>query len=217
MTWVRGLVSDSLLAVIAQVIGRLSCSLLHHLRRFDTGFAAAVILWFILVLQVFFRVLVVLEFDYGSLRTIFGVEQDVLQVDELLTEPALGERVLALEGVVLDLVLLENSRATSLANHSDEIAFVQLMCAQKQLVVSQLVRAIPVGTPESYLLQVLLLQFVDCLQGLHCAFAGSGVEFSGIRRLPPFDARCAKITFTTWAFLALDNDVVAKAAGEVSH
>jgi hypothetical protein len=72
--------------------------------------------------------------------------------------------VSALDGLVLDLILLEDALAAAFAHHDQVGASVQLVGSQYELIISQLVGTLGVVALESDLVQILLLEFVDWFQ-----------------------------------------------------
>jgi hypothetical protein len=72
--------------------------------------------------------------------------------------------VSALDGLVLDLILLEDALAAAFAHYDQVGASVQLVGSQYELIISQLVGTLGVVALESDLVQILLLEFVDWFQ-----------------------------------------------------
>ena len=60
-----------------------------------------------------------------------------------------------------DLVLLEDAHATTFTDDVHIVAVVKLMRTKQELIVCQLVGAFRIITLKSYLVQILLLQFIQ--------------------------------------------------------
>ena len=63
---------------------------------------------------------------------------------------------------------------------------------------------------ELYLLKVLLLKFIDCLQRVNIALARSSIVLSRLRSFPSLNARSAEVRFTMGTLFSLHDDIVAK-------
>ena len=95
-----------------------------------------------------------------SVAAFFSVGEHLRNSKDALAEVALADWIRAFNGLVTNLVLLEDTRATAFAANVHEVAVVELVGAQKQLVVGQLIETLLVVALESDLVEVLLLEFV---------------------------------------------------------
>lgn len=78
----------------------------------------------------------VLNFADCALRAGFHVGSDFDQTENVLAETTLAQGVLALGGLVSDLLLLDDAKTTAFANDLDKKAVVQFVGAEDKLVVS---------------------------------------------------------------------------------
>lgn len=102
----------------------------------------------------------VLYLNDRSMATFFSVGEHLRHSKDALAEVALADWVRAFDGLVANLILLEDTCATAFAANVHKVAIVELVGAQKQLVVGQLVETLLVVALESDLVEVLLLEFV---------------------------------------------------------
>ena len=114
-----------------------------------------------------------------------------------------------------NLILLINAQATTLTDDAHEIAVIKLMSSKQEFIVRKLIRAPYIIALEPDLIEILLLQLVDLFQvRVFRTLTGCSEELGALRRLPLFYARSAEVCFTTTAFTALHNDIVAERAFE---
>jgi len=91
------------------------------------------------------------------------------------------------------------------------------MRSKDELVVCQLVLTFNMIAFKSYLVQVLLFQFVYGFEaGVLRTFAWSSEELSAVRCLPRFKAWCAEVLLTRRTFLSLDDNIVAETARQAA-
>ena len=110
------------------------------------------------------RVVHILNLDDGAMAAFAPMCQHLAHGEDTFAEGALSDRVLTLNGLVTDLILLENSHATALTDYIHEVAIVQLMRPQQELIVGQLIGALCVVTLEADGVEILLLQLVQLLE-----------------------------------------------------
>lgn len=132
-------------------------------------------------------------------------------MNELVAELALGRWIGALNGVVTNLIVLQDLGSTALTTDLHEEALVKFVGSHNQLIVGQLVLACIVVASETYLVQVVDLQLVEGLQSAQglvaVAFARRVEELSTGALLPGLIAWLAEVMLAGWALLTLDNDV----------
>ena len=71
-----------------------------------------------------FRIIHILHLHMGALSALASVSQHFSQTEDSLAEITLANRVGTLDGLVTDLVLLENSHTAPLTNNIHKVAIV---------------------------------------------------------------------------------------------
>lgn len=136
--------------------------------------------------------------------------------EDSLAEFALGQRVVAVNSLVLDLLVLQDPEAAAFADDPHEHALVDLVGSQQELVIGELVGAALVGAFEPDLAEGFLLKFVK-LFILSSAFTGLYEKLGVFRGGPFVKARLANVSLAFGALFALDNNLVAEHAGQRLH
>jgi hypothetical protein len=135
----------------------------------------------------------------------------VLKREDSLAEVALSQRVVAVNSLMLDLLVLHDSESAAFADNLHEHALVDLVGAQQELIIGELVGAALVGAFEPDLAEGLLLKFVKLLI-LSSTFARL-IKKLGVFGGGPFAvARLADVSLAFATLFALDHNLVAEHA-----